>query len=255
MPATFTRTPVETERREPGIGGKPPVDRRPTGGGGGGDENWKNEPHHGPRELLNRFRLSLFLFLAADLMFFVLLVALFFASQSSFHQDPRTHLMIPDWHPLRLPAILFFNTAILVLSSFSMEQARRSIFREIDVLEEWLGLGRPALERTLPWVATTLVLGGLFLGGQFLAWRQLTMSGFGLSPHSAAKASNFFYLITGAHAAHLALGVVALLLCLTLLGFLKRVELRQIAVDATAWYWHVMGATWIVLLAVLVFGQ
>ncbi len=41
MPATFTRTPAEVERKDPGIGGKPPVDRRPTGGGGG-DENWDN---------------------------------------------------------------------------------------------------------------------------------------------------------------------------------------------------------------------
>ncbi len=42
MPATFTHSPAETERKEPGIGGKPPVDRRPTGGGGGGgDDDWR----------------------------------------------------------------------------------------------------------------------------------------------------------------------------------------------------------------------
>ncbi len=35
MPSIFTPTPAEIERKEPGIGGKPPVDRRPTGGGGG----------------------------------------------------------------------------------------------------------------------------------------------------------------------------------------------------------------------------
>ena len=32
MPATFTRAPVETERKDPGFGGKPPVARRPTAG-------------------------------------------------------------------------------------------------------------------------------------------------------------------------------------------------------------------------------
>jgi len=36
---------------------------------------------------------------------------------------------------------------------------------------------------------------------------------------------------------------------------LRRVELRQIAVDVTAWYWHAMGMAWIVLLAVLAVGQ
>jgi len=33
------------------------------------------------------------------------------------------------------------------------------------------------------------------------------------------------------------------------------VEDRQIAVDATAWYWHAMGLAWIFLFAVLEFGQ
>ena len=59
MPATFTRHPVEIERKDTGIGGKPPLDRRPTGGGGDGD-NWENRPsgRRGPRELLGRYRLG-----------------------------------------------------------------------------------------------------------------------------------------------------------------------------------------------------
>jgi len=44
-------------------------------------------------------------------------------------------------------------------------------------------------------------------------------------------------------------------LCLTALRLFKRVESRQIAVDATAWFWHSMGSAWLVLFAVLVFGQ
>ena len=60
MPATFTRTPVETERKDPGFGGKPPVARRPTGGGGDG-ENWENRPsgRRGPRDLLARYRMEI----------------------------------------------------------------------------------------------------------------------------------------------------------------------------------------------------
>ena len=86
MPATFTRTPVETERKDPGFGGKPPVARRPTGGGGDG-ENWDNRPpgRRGPRDLLSRYRMVLFFALASDLMFFIALVSAFFARQSSGH--------------------------------------------------------------------------------------------------------------------------------------------------------------------------
>ena len=51
------------------------------------------------------------------------------------------------------------------------------------------------------------------------------------------------------------LGVVALAVGIAIIRGLKRVELRQIAVDATAWYWHAMGVAWLILFAVLVVGQ
>jgi len=256
MPATFTHTPAKKKRRDPGTGGLPPVVRRPTGGdgeGGDGGDSWKNE-RGGPRELLLRIRFFVFSSLAADMLFFAVLVAIFFARQAGTQMDPRTHEQIGDWHPVTLPPILYLNTALLLLSGLTMEFARRNIFREIDVLEEWLGLGRPALNRTLPWLGATLALGTLFLAGQWTAWRQLTAQGFVFN-RFATPASYFFYLITGLHAAHLLLGIVALAVCLSALGWFKRVEFRQIAVDATAWYWHAMSIAWVLLLAVLALGQ
>jgi len=254
MPATFTRTPAQTERNEPGIGGRPPVDKRPTGGGGGGGDNGGEPGNRGPRQPLLRFRLFVFSALAGDMMFFAVLVLFFFQRQASLQLDPRTHHFSADWHRVLLPPILYLNSAVLLLSTLTMELARQNIFREIDVMEEWLGLGRPALRRTLPWVAGTLVLGLLFLAGQWIAWSQLTAQGYGFNRWST-PASYFFYLITGLHAAHVALGVLGLALCLGALGWLRRVELRQIAVDATAWYWNTMALAWLLLLAVLEFGQ
>jgi cytochrome c oxidase subunit 3 len=122
------------------------------------------------------------------------------------------------------------------------------------VFEEWLGLGLPALRRTIPWVAATLVFGILFLAGQVVAWTQLTAVGYAFD-RWATPASYFFYLISGLHAAHVVLGVLALAFCLCALGWLKRVEYRQVAVDVTAWYWHTMSLAWLVLFAVLALGQ
>jgi cytochrome c oxidase subunit 3 len=253
MPSIFTPAPTETERKEPGIGGKPPVDRRPTGGGGGGgDDEWN--PRRGPRELLHRVRFFVLSALAADMLFFAVLVLFFFARQAGMHMDPRTHRFVGDWRPLLLPPILYLNTALIILSSLTMERARQNIFREIDVLEEWLGLGQPALKRTLPWVGATLGLGVLFLVGQAVAWRQLTAQGFAFDRWST-PASYFFYMITGLHAAHLVLGVLGLGFCLGFVGMLRRMEYRQIAIDATAWFWHTMSVAWLVLLAVLALGQ
>jgi cytochrome c oxidase subunit 3 len=255
MPATFTHKPARKQRKDPGLGGQPPALRRPTGGGGdgGGDDNWEGG-RGGPRELLLRIRFRVFSALAGDMMFFAVLVAVFFASHGASHQDPRTHLQVGDWHPVALPRILYLNTVVLLLSSLTMEFARRNIFREIDALEEWLGMGRPALNRALPWLGATLALGALFLAGQWAAWKQLAGQGFAFGEFST-PASYFFYLITGFHAAHLLAGVLALILCLSALGWLRRIELRQIAIDSTAWYWHTMSLVWLLLLGVLALGQ
>jgi cytochrome c oxidase subunit 3 len=188
------------------------------------------------------------------MIFFAVLVLFFFARQAGMRLDPRTHEFIGDWRPITLPLILYANTAILLLSSLTMERARLNIFREIDVLEEWLGLGRPALRRTLPWVGATLGLGLMFLAGQGFAWKKLAAQGFAFDRWST-PASYFFYVITGLHAAHLVLGILALLMCLSALGWFRRVEYRQIAVDSTAWFWHAMSVAWLVLFAVLALGQ
>jgi len=248
MPATFTRTPAEIDRKDTGIGGKPPVDRRPTGGGGG-DDNWDNHPQgrRGPRELLTRYRLGVFFALAGDLMFFIALVSAFFVRQNAGHFDPRDNY-VSDWHPLAIPPILWINTAILLLSSLTIEVARQHLFHEVDVMEEWLGLGRPAVRRASPWLVGTVVLGFMFLAGQWIAWQQLASQGlfFGTNENS-----HFFYLITATHGIHLVLGIVALEAALCALFLLRRVEMRQIVVDCTAWYWHTMGIFWAFLFVLL----
>lgn len=252
MPATFTRSPADVERKEPGFNGRPPVDHRPTGGGGDG-ENWDRRPpgRRGPRELLTRYRMGLAFALAGDLMFFVTLVSAFFVQQHTGHIDPDNQFIL-DWRPLRLPPILWVNTAILLLSSVTIEMARRSLFDEVHVMEEWLGMGRPTSKRALPWLLATAVLGSMFVAGQWMAWLQLASEGvfFGSNP-----SSHFFYLITGAHAFHLIFGVAAILAALTALWYSKRIEIRQIIVDTAAWYWHVMGILWIFLFALLIWGQ
>jgi cytochrome c oxidase subunit 3 len=158
---------------------------------------------------------------------------------------------VKDWVPVPFPGAFYLSTLLLLVSCATMERARRHIFREIDVLEEWLGLGKPALTASRLWLAFTAVLGGSFLAFQWLAWRQLTMA---LS-RIPSPAGYFLYLLSGTHAVHLFAGMLALIFCLTALGFFPRVESRQIAIDATAWFWHVMSATWVILFLVLRFGQ
>ena len=53
----------------------------------------------------------------------------------------------------------------------------------------------------------TLILGFGFLFGQMVAWRSLRVEGFYLERNPS---SAFFYLLTGTHALHLTVGLIAL---------------------------------------------
>jgi cytochrome c oxidase subunit 3 len=184
-------------------------------------------------------------------MFFVAIVSTFFVNQSSSHVDVYNHY-VNTWTPTDIPPILWLNTAILLFSSISMEIARRSMFRETDVMDEWLGLGNPITRGALPWLSATVALGLLFLAGQWTAWRQLA------SEHvffRTNQSSHFFYLITGVHAFHLFLGIAALIAAFIGLYASRQLETRQILVDGVAWYWHAMGLLWLFLFALLAYFQ
>ncbi len=59
-----------------------------------------------------------------------------------------------------------------------------------------------------PWLGATVVLGGGFLTGQWMAWRELADRGFYLA---TSPSSSFVYLLTATHAVHLAGGILVLL--------------------------------------------
>ncbi|MEO8726382.1 MAG: cytochrome c oxidase subunit 3 [Acidobacteriaceae bacterium] len=239
---------IDRRDHDAGTGGRGPHHRLPTGGGGGDDERWDRSPQgrRGPRERLSRYRTGTFLVLAAILMFFIALASAYFVDQGSGHIDSVTGQWVSMWKPLVVPRILWLSTTLLLLASASLEMARRGIFHPTDTVEEWLGLGYLTGRRTLPWLLTGLLFGGGFLAGQYEAWRALQAQGvyYGISAH-------FFYLLTGAHAAHVIAGVGILLITLAATFRRARLENRQVLIDVTAWYWHGMSLVWLGLFAVI----
>src|SRR5277367_2044757 len=132
MPAIITppdieRRPRRAEENDGGHGRRPPNDRDLKRTGGGGDnDNWSDRPsgRRGPGERLSTYRLGLFFALGAVYMFFIGIVSVFFVSQNSGHYDAYNHYINP-WLPTPLPPILWLNTAVLLLSSITIEFARR----------------------------------------------------------------------------------------------------------------------------------
>ena len=63
------------------------------------------------------------------------------------------------------------------------------------------------------------------------------------------------YLLTGAHAVHLAGGIFALFVAGLAALFHSSAIRRSIVVDVTAWYWHFMTALWVYILCLLEFAR
>jgi len=144
-----------------------------------------------------------------------------------------------DWIPLAVPKVMFASTALILLSSVTLEIAKRKLRQSLaDAYSRYLLI--------------TGVLGLAFLGSQLVAWRQLARQGIYVSTHPH---SSFFYLLTGAHAVHLIGGLLALMfLWLRSLRKLAQPALvakRQAAADAVSIYWHFMDGLWIYLFLLL----
>jgi len=137
-----------------------------------------------------------------------------------------------DWVSTPLPSILWLNTAVLIGSSVALEMARRRLRH---------GERQPF---NLLWTAG-LVLGALFLGGQYIAWRQLHEAGIYLATNPS---SSFFFLLTVLHAIHLVGGVAALAYIDVQALRLQLGPGKRTAVDITGIYWHFLAGLWIYLM-------
>ena len=161
--------------------------------------------------------------------------------------DPARHELISDWRPINLPyGQLWFNTLLLLVSSATLELARRKLHKKSEF--HVLGVEAPRDKREIPWLGVTVLLGFLFLAGQVVVWSQLRAEGLyeGSNPNRL-----FFYILTSSHALHLLGGLIALA-CAAAWSYLRRkFESRLVVVEVTSWYWHFLGALWVFIFALL----
>ncbi|HEX6908620.1 MAG TPA: cytochrome c oxidase subunit 3 [Terriglobales bacterium] len=244
--ATLTPTLTVKQPKRRG-GGSGDIPHYPGGGGGGGGRG-DESPDYGER--LRRCRLGLAVGIAPIVMLFVAFSSAYLVRQGMSSWDLRTNSYINDWAPVRLPLLLLvINTCFLLVSSVTMEFARRQAAR-LAVIAPVTAMPGIADDEpsAFPWLGLTVVLGLAFLVGQVLAWRQMEMSGFFMSSNPS---SSFFYLLTGMHALHLLGGVVALLYASVTFWMKRPPENRHIVIDVTAWYWHFMALLWLYIFALL----
>jgi cytochrome c oxidase subunit 3 len=168
--------------------------------------------------------------------------------------DGTVNGYVRDWGNVDLPWLLLgINTLILLVSSVTMEFARRKAARQAALAPvqsiPGVSLGE---ESKFPWLGITVLLGIAFLSGQCLAWTEMHSRGFYVSTNPS---SSFAFLLTIAHAIHLGGGMLAMIWAASASLLKKPLESRRIAVDITAWYWHFMAVLWLYIFALLGFAR
>lgn len=143
---------------------------------------------------------------------------------------------------IRMPLVFVYNTAILLLSSWTMHRANKA-YKEDDTT----GYQR--------YLLYTVLLTLIFMAAQFYGWSVLSNTVF--SEEEIGNAKHYLYAISALHAAHVVGGVPFLFLFLrtankrmkdpvsVLVYFSdpeKRMKLKLLTI-----YWHFLDGLWIFL--------
>lgn len=179
------------------------------------------------------FRFMVWLGIASSIMLFTILLAAYIVRQTG-----------PGWAAVKLPNVFLASTVVIVLSSFTLHNANLA-FRH-----ERFGSYRTNM-------ASTLVLGTLFILLQAWGWRQMLLAGVGLSGNPAG---GFVYILSGVHLLHILIGLIFLVIALVealrrrpyIDSFVYSVNPpNQLKIKLITLYWHFVDVLWVVLFVFL----
>jgi cytochrome c oxidase subunit III len=137
-----------------------------------------------------------------------------------------------NWKTVGLPKAFWISTAVIILSSITLQMALRS-FKQREMGNYRILIG------------ATLVLGIAFIVFQWMGFNALwelkvTFKG--------AGAGQFLYVIFGLHALHV-LGGIIVLTVMFVKTFIGNTKLySSVPVEVAATYWHFVDLLWIYLL-------
>lgn len=138
---------------------------------------------------------------------------------------------LPGWSSVEVPKIFYYSTAVMLLSSISMQWALKA-FKERGMQQyRWM-------------ITVTMILGFGFIAMQITGFWQMANGGLKLQGSGAGQ---FLYVIFGLHALHVLGGVIALLIMFAK-AFSARVRsYNAIPVEVMSTYWHFVDLLWIYL--------
>jgi heme/copper-type cytochrome/quinol oxidase subunit 3 len=185
-------------------------------------------PAHRTATGLSNAKLAMWVYLGSDCLLFGSLISTYLLLRHRSITGPDSH----DVFDIPFTSVSSF---VLLMSSLTMALAVASITRG-DV------------DRNRVWLATTAMLGAVFIGGQVYEFTTFYREGLGYTTNIFGSA---FYTLTGFHGVHVSVGIVMLLslLVMSLRGNLG--PERAQAVEVIGLYWHFVDIVWIVIFTVV----
>jgi heme/copper-type cytochrome/quinol oxidase subunit 3 len=169
---------------------------------------------------------AMWAFIASETAFFAILIITYVLFNLG-HKDAAQLLDVKTTGMFSVA--LFASSATIHLSEKAMASGNSSGFRM--------------------WLAATIILGAIFIGGQASEYRHLFADG--LTVNASLFASTFFTL-TGFHGLHVTLGLVGLSIILGLAFFGGDFKGKHSsAFKALSLYWHFVDVVWIVVFSVV----
>ena len=173
-------------------------------------------------------KLAMWLFLASDVLLFGALITSYvvYRGRSVVGPYPNDVFDIP---------FTSVSSFVLLASSLTMVLALASV-------------QRGDLPRMRLWLLATALLGLAFVGGQVYEFTTFYEEGLSLTTNLFGTT---FYVLTGFHGAHVAIGILMLLSVFSLSFTGKVTHDDSLTVELVGLYWHFVDIVWIVIFTVV----
>lgn len=146
-----------------------------------------------------------------------------------------------DWlKDFQLPTAFYFSTVVIIGCSVTFYLAKKAIQKD----------NRSATTRFL-WL--TLGLGILFVVLQFVGFSQIVANGYYFTGVESSITTTFLYLVTVVHLAHLAGGLISLLIIIYNNSKQKYNSSQTLGIELGAMFWHFLDLLWVFLFFFLYF--
>lgn len=172
------------------------------------------------------------------LLFAMLSMTMMFAGLTSAFVVSKSRA---DWlKNFELPVAFYISTAVIIGCSVTFHLAKKAIQKD----------NRNA---TTSFLLGTLALGILFVVLQFMGFGQIVAAGYYFTGSASNITTTFLYVVTIAHMAHLAGGLISLLIIIYNHFKQKYNSTQTLGIELGAMYWHFLDLLWVYLFLFLYF--